>query len=127
MINPTDIKYAQRLRGLRLINNIKQESIYKMIGLSSQQEYSKLENGKLNFTDDIILKISETFNVSPEEFVNSNHLTSIIHSPNSINHSQNNTINDNDLINQLIKSKDETIIALKSQVELLIEMNKHKV
>jgi hypothetical protein len=34
-------------------------------------------------------------------------------------YAQNNTINDKDVIEQLIKSKDETITALKKQVELL--------
>jgi transcriptional regulator with XRE-family HTH domain len=119
MVNATDIKYAQRLRGLRLINNIKQEQAFELIGLSSQQEYSKLENGKLNFTDELINCISDTFKITSEEFVNSSQLTSILNSPNSFNHSQNNTINDKDVIEQLIKSKDETITALKKQVELL--------
>ena len=126
MISPTDIKYAQRLRGLRLANDIKQEQAYEMIGLNSQQEYSKLENGKLNFSDEVINKICAAFNISPDEFVNSSQLTSILNSPNSINHSQNNIINDSDFVSQLIKSKDDIIIVLKKQVELLETMLKSK-
>ena len=113
MISPTDIKYAQRLKGLRLVNDMKQEQAYEMIGLSSQQEYSKLENGKLNFSDEIINKICATFNITPDEFVNSSQLTSISNSPNSINHSQKNVINDSDFISQLLKSKEDGIVSLK--------------
>jgi transcriptional regulator with XRE-family HTH domain len=44
--------------------------MFERLGLNSQQEYSKLENGKMNFTDDLISKISKSFNISPNEFTN---------------------------------------------------------
>lgn len=89
-----------------------------MVGLNSQQEYSKLENGKLFFTDDIIQNICESFNISLEEFLSNSPQTNIANSPNTFNHSKNNYINDKDFIDSLIKAKDETIKSLKDQIEL---------
>ncbi|MBS1651128.1 MAG: helix-turn-helix transcriptional regulator, partial [Bacteroidetes bacterium] len=80
------------------MQNYKQEQVSEILGLSSQQEYSKLENGKINFTDDIIFRICKAFSISPEEFMNGNLSTHILNSPNSFNHSQNNTINEKDFI-----------------------------
>ncbi|MBS1651755.1 MAG: hypothetical protein JSU07_07065, partial [Bacteroidetes bacterium] len=53
------------------------------------------------------------------EFMNGNLSTHILNSPNSFNHSQNNTINEKDFIDQLICAKNETIQAQKEQIELL--------
>ena len=68
MIAPTDILYAQKLRSLRMGKAFKQSIVYKSMGFNSQQEYSKLENGKIHFTDAIIDKVSQPFNISPEDF-----------------------------------------------------------
>ncbi len=119
MITENDIKYAERLRGLRLNKGLKQETAFSLLGLNNQQEYSKLENGKINFTDELIANISKTFNITPTEFINPAQHTSILNSPHSLNHSQNNVINDSDFVGQLIKSKDETIATLKELVEQL--------
>ena len=37
MISQNDVKYAERLRGLRLDKRIKQENIFKLLGLKRQQ------------------------------------------------------------------------------------------
>jgi transcriptional regulator with XRE-family HTH domain len=114
MITVNDPKYAQRLRGLRLNKGLKQELVAKTIGISSQQEYSKLENGKIHFSDELIVKVCTAFNISPDEFINAGQGGSILQSPHSLNNSQNNSsINDSSIIEQLVRSKDETIHAQK--------------
>jgi transcriptional regulator with XRE-family HTH domain len=122
MITPTDIQYAQKLRALRINKNVKQEDAYLMLNLNSQQEYSKLENGKKSFTDELIEKISEAFNVSADEFISPIQNTNISNSPNSFNHSQNNIVNDSDFVGKLLKSKDETISSQNETIKQLKEM-----
>lgn len=124
MITTTDIKYAERLRSLRIDKRVKQELAFKLIGLKRQQEYSDLENGKKQFTDSLILKISKAFNISADEFMNPAQHTSIIHSPNA--NTTNSFNNDITLIqellvakNEIIASQTETIKQLKDMIEIL--------
>lgn len=119
MIEPTDIKYAQRLRGLRLGKDIKQEEAAKLLGFNSQQQYSNLENGKMSFTDDIIRRICIEFEISPDDFVNT---TSHIHFSNSPNANSNNSTNhnnDNAFVQELLRAKDELIDSLRAQIDML--------
>ncbi len=117
MITENDIKYAQRLRGLRLNQGYKQETLSEILGLQNQQEYSKLENGKINFTDELISKISNAFKISPNEFVNPGLQTNINNSPQS--NTQNSFNNNENFVNQLLKAKDETIAIQKELIEHL--------
>ncbi|MCA0430435.1 MAG: helix-turn-helix domain-containing protein [Bacteroidetes bacterium] len=117
MITENDIKYAQRLRGLRLNQGYKQETLSEILGLQNQQEYSKLENGKLNFTDELISKISKAFKISPSEFVNPTLYNNFNNSPQS--NTQNSFNNNEGFVNQLLKAKDETIITQKELIEHL--------
>lgn len=43
--------------------------MYVQLNLSSQQQYSDLENGKKHFTDEIVLRICEVFNISLLYFI----------------------------------------------------------
>lgn len=119
MITSTDIHYAQRLRGLRLGRDLKQKQAADLIGLDSQQTYSKLENGQLSFTDELIQKICTAFEIKPGEFTNTGSNVSINNSPNSPtnNYSPNSPINDISLINTALAAKQETIDALKALVQ----------
>jgi transcriptional regulator with XRE-family HTH domain len=63
MVSPTDIIYAQCLRSLRLAKDIKQLEAANLIGLKDQQSYTKLENGQLPFSDEIIKNIALSNNV----------------------------------------------------------------
>ncbi len=124
MITETDLKLAERLRGIRLSKDIKQEFAFTMIGLTSQQEYSKLENGKIHFDDDLIKKVCKGFNISPEDFLGGANKTYITNSPNSnsLNYSTNSTLNDISLINKLISSKEETIASLREIITIKDEL-----
>ena len=126
MITTTDINYAERLRNLRIDKRVKQEVAFKLIGLKRQQEYSELENGKKQFTDALILKISKAFNICVEEFMNPAQHTSKIHSPNANTTATNSFNNDITLIqvllvakNEIIASQTETIKQQKEMIELL--------
>jgi transcriptional regulator with XRE-family HTH domain len=119
MIESTDIIYAHKLRHLRFSKHYKQEAVAKMLGLKSQQEYSNLENGKVNFTDEIIANICRSFEITEEEFARPTESIHVSDSPNSNISSSNNTFNDIKLIDTILQSKDETIAALKEQNVLL--------
>jgi len=119
MVAPTDIKYSQRLRGLRLAKDIKQHEAANLLGLNNQQTYSKLENGQMAFTDEIIKKVCDTFSISPEEFTNTGQNINISNSPQANFNSPNSFNNDVHMIHQLLKSKEEIIVAKENIIDLL--------
>lgn len=69
MIDKRDIHYANLLKTLRQKHQIKQSVLYLQLNLSSQQQYSDLENGKKHFTDEVVLRICEVFNVPLLDFI----------------------------------------------------------
>ncbi len=119
MISQTDIKFAQRLRGFRLQRDLKQDTAAKLLGLKNQQTYSKLENGQLEFTDEIIKSVCEGFSITIEEFTNESKFISLHNSPNANFHSPNSFNNDFSLITELLKTKDDLILSLKEQIATL--------
>lgn len=63
--------YAKKLKLLRTKSS-KPKLIQKDIAIRfgmKQQNYSKLENGEINFSDKILNKISEVFNITILEFI----------------------------------------------------------
>jgi transcriptional regulator with XRE-family HTH domain len=68
MITAEDLNYAKKLKVLRKAAQWKQMVAAEEIGISSQQEYSKLESGKLPFTDDLLKRICKAFQVTPDHF-----------------------------------------------------------
>lgn len=115
MIEPIDIIYAQKLRTLRQTKNIKQEEAYVLLNLPSQQEYSKLENGKRKFTTELIKKICDVFQIATNEFINHANSKRSSNKMRSLNH-KNNT----DVLEKLLKSKDEIIL---SQIKTINQLN----
>ncbi|PBQ33239.1 hypothetical protein CNR22_16145 [Sphingobacteriaceae bacterium] len=70
MLSKRDKIYAARLKQLRETNKIKQFTLACSLNLSSQQQYSDLENGKKHFSDQIILRICEVFQLGVTDFIN---------------------------------------------------------
>lgn len=68
MTTAEDLNYAKNLRSLREKKGWKQALAAEKIGLSSQQEYSKLEKGSRTFTKEIIHRVCLAFRISPTEF-----------------------------------------------------------
>lgn len=58
-----------KIRQLRKINELSQENIAFELGLS-QSQYSRRENGVMDFTVKEIIKISSLFGVSYEDIIN---------------------------------------------------------
>jgi transcriptional regulator with XRE-family HTH domain len=109
---------SKKLRFLRKSNDIKQAIIASEIGIS-QQEYSDLENGKKNFTDETIEKLAAYFKITPAEFERP---IETVYISNNHNHSGIMNANNNswDMVQSLITSKEEVIA---TQKELLSEKN----
>jgi transcriptional regulator with XRE-family HTH domain len=58
-----------KIRQLRKLNELSQENIASELGLS-QSQYSRRENGMMDFTVKEIIKISKLFGVGYEDIVN---------------------------------------------------------
>jgi transcriptional regulator with XRE-family HTH domain len=71
-LSELDKMCAIELKSLRKKNKLSQDKMFEDLGLESQQQYSDLENGKKHFTDSIILKICNLFNISLLNFINVN-------------------------------------------------------
>jgi transcriptional regulator with XRE-family HTH domain len=50
-------------------NNMKQSEVAVLFGVT-QQYYSKIECGKINFTNEILNNICSVFNITPNDFIN---------------------------------------------------------
>lgn len=71
VLKKLDKLYAIKLKSLRKDNKLSQDKMVNCLSLDSQQQYSDLENGKKHFTDSLVVKICNLFNISILEFVNS--------------------------------------------------------
>jgi transcriptional regulator with XRE-family HTH domain len=65
-----------KIRQLRKLNELSQENIAVELGLS-QSQYSRRENGMMDFTVKEIIKISKLFGVSYEDIINDEDLFTI--------------------------------------------------
>ncbi len=66
---------GQKLKVLRENSNRKQKDLALILS-TTQQSYSKIENGKTNFSDALITKICDTFQITPIEFISSQNILS---------------------------------------------------
>jgi transcriptional regulator with XRE-family HTH domain len=101
MIESVDVIFANKLRYLRLMKNMKQEQLAIKMGMS-QQVYSNFENGKTHFADEVIKLVSEAFDMKPSEFVKSVDNVNISNSPNSNSQysTNNSSVNDAKVIEE---------------------------
>lgn len=56
-------------------NNMKQSEVAVLFGVT-QQYYSKIECGKINFTNEILNNICSVFNIAPNDFINYRNIVS---------------------------------------------------
>ncbi len=106
-----NIYLSNKLKEYRVKNQMKQEIVAQEIGIS-QQAYSQLEQGKLNFTPKIVKKIINFFSITIAEFFSEKQNIHIFNSPQG--YMNNGTFNDNEVVRELIKSKDELISMYKN-------------
>jgi transcriptional regulator with XRE-family HTH domain len=76
MENYVNVYLGQHLKDLREKNNMKQTEAAILFGIT-QQNYSKIECGKVNFSDKILNTICSSFNVTPNDFLNYQHTISV--------------------------------------------------
>lgn len=70
MENYINLYLGENLKTLREnTNNMKQSEVAVLFGVT-QQYYSKIECGKINFTDEILNSICSVFNITPNDFIN---------------------------------------------------------
>jgi transcriptional regulator with XRE-family HTH domain len=111
---------ARKLRALRLAKDLKQAETANLLGLKSQQQYSKLENGQSEFTNTIIKRICSVFEINELSLVNPED----IRLPRDKEKFIKKNIRDNDyIISELIKSKNEIIKSLKKEITILKKRN----
>ncbi len=66
---------GQKLKVLRESSNRKQKDLALILS-TTQQSYSKIENGKTNFSDALITKICDIFQITPIEFISNPNMLS---------------------------------------------------
>ncbi len=75
MENYINVYLGKHLKDLREKNNMKQAEAAILFGVT-QQNYSKIECGKVNFSDKILTTICNSFNLTPNDFLNYQHINS---------------------------------------------------
>lgn len=113
--NEVNMLLANRLRQIRKEKDIKQETMAQKLSIS-QQAYSQLEKGQRNFSSELIVRLCNIFNIPVIEFFNFGNQQKIINSANS-NSTYNYVNNDSQLVQELLKSKDELIEMQKKMLQ----------
>jgi DNA-binding XRE family transcriptional regulator len=113
---------GQKLKVLRESSNGKQKDLALILNIT-QQSYSKIENGKTNFSDILITKICDTFKISPMEFITNQNMLS--KNLSLVSSNQNHM---EDLSNRILFAsfKKQLIEKELRIVELELEVRKHK-
>jgi transcriptional regulator with XRE-family HTH domain len=108
-------KIHKNIRILRNLNELSQENIAYELGLS-QSQYSRRENGVIEFSVSEILKLSKLFNVSYEEIIDDSNVKEYLQKT-KLDLSNKNEITDrqNSIIDFIIKALD---IVVKTDLEI---------
>ena len=113
---------GQKLKVLRESSNRKQKDLALILN-TTQQSYSKIENGKTNFSDALITKICDTFQITPIEFISSQNMLSKNITLVSSNKNHMEDLSTRILFASLKKQLIEKELRI---VELELEVRKHK-
>lgn len=118
MIEPIDILIARKLKDLRKSNGLKQFYVAQALGLKNQQEYSDFEAGKRHFSNSLIQRICEFFQIIKTDLLSENAQSEIIINKDS-NASKFNAFDvDAETINQIL-SLNVSRILLEDELEIL--------
>lgn len=60
-------KLGNRLKELRIKNNLTQQQMVEVLGLKHKSHYSQIENGEIRVSLELALKVSKYFHKSIEE------------------------------------------------------------
>ena len=114
---------SERLKKIRLENNISQDFLAKKLGFT-QKAYSKIENNETKLNVDILQRISEILNVPIESFFTNSQqpiLNDFSNRTGGDNVIYKNNITDKmeELFKEIIKSKDDVIASKIQEIENL--------
>ena len=108
----------QNIKKIRELKNYRQEFIADELNLSPRA-YAKIEKGETALTFNRFFRNASILELKPEELIGFDYKTIFNNCEKSGNHNIYNE--DKNLLNQLIKSKDEQITSLKEQIFILKE------
>ena len=74
--NETKLFLCQRLKELRILNNISMREMAKYLNIDFQK-IQKIEKGKIRLNKEYLYKICERLNINIEKFINNNFSSSI--------------------------------------------------
>ena len=74
--NETKLFLGQRLKELRILNNISMREIARYFNIDFQK-LQKIEKGKIKLNKEYLYKICERLNINIEKFINNNFSSSI--------------------------------------------------
>ena len=114
---------SERLKKIRLENNISQDFLAKKLGFT-QKAYSKIENNETKLNVDVLKRISEILNVPIESFFSKSQQTILNDFSNrtggdNIIYKNNLTEKMEELFKEIIKSKNEVIASKINEIETL--------
>jgi transcriptional regulator with XRE-family HTH domain len=114
---------SERLKKIRLENNISQDFLAKKLGYT-QKAYSKIENNETKLNVDVLKRISEILNVPIESFFSKSQQLILNDFSNrtggdNIIYKNNLTEKMEELFKEIIKSKDEVIASKINEIETL--------
>jgi len=114
---------SERLKKIRLANNISQSFLAKKLGFT-QKAYSKIENNETKLNVDVLQRISEILNVPIESFFSKSQQPILNDFSNrtggdNIIYKNNLTEKMEELFKEIIKSKDEVIASKINEIETL--------
>jgi transcriptional regulator with XRE-family HTH domain len=114
---------SERLKKIRLENNISQDFLAKKLGYT-QKAYSKIENNETKLNVDVLQRISEILNVPIEYFFNNSQQLILNDFSNrtggdNVIYENNITEKMEELFMEIIKSKDEVIASKINEIQTL--------
>jgi transcriptional regulator with XRE-family HTH domain len=114
---------SERLKKIRLANNISQDFLAKKLGFT-QKAYSKIENNETKLNVDVLQRISEILNVPIEYFFNNSQQLILNDFSNrtggdNVIYENNITEKMEELFMEIIKSKDEVIASKINEIQTL--------
>lgn len=120
---------ADRLKHIRLTRNYSQDYLAKKLGVT-QKAYSKIENNETRLNVETLVRLAEILDTPIGEFFQD--ATKPVYNDFSTRHTGDNVIYKNEVVDkkeelydQLLKAKDETIQVLKDELaELKSRLNK---
>lgn len=114
------MEILEKIKSLREANDLSQEKMAELMNMS-KNSYGKLERGEVEITVRKLKKIASIFNVEISELINEKSVFCYI--GDNSNYASNSTshysVVSDEMVKEIIQSKNEMIEQLKKEIELL--------